>query len=57
MLSGADDAAKEAASGAVSSGMGVLGPVVEKLQGDSGIWDVLKPTMEPMMETLKGLGG
>jgi len=57
MLSGADDSAKSAAAGAVESGMGTLGPVVEKLQGDSGIWGVLEPVVGPMMETLKGLGG
>ena len=57
MLSGADDAGKAAATDAIKSGMDGLGPVVEKLQGDSGIWGVLEPVLGPMMETLKGLAG
>ena len=53
MLEGGGDAAKTA----LSDGMGKLGPVVEKLQGNEGIWGVLEPVVGPMMETLKGLGG
>lgn len=57
MLSGADDSAKEAAAGALKTGMESLAPAVEKLQGDSGIWGVLEPILGPMMETLKGMMG
>jgi len=57
LLDGAGDSGKAAASDAIKSGMDGLGPVVEKLQGDSGIWGVLEPVVGPMMETLKGLGG
>ncbi len=57
MLSGADDSAKAAAASAVKDGMGSLGPVVDKLKGDSGIWGVLEPILAPMMEALKGMMG
>jgi len=55
MVSDGGDEAKSAVSGALTEGMGKLGPVVEKLQGDSGIWGVLEPVVGPMMETLKGM--
>jgi len=55
MVSDGGDAAKSAVSGALGDGMDKLGPVVEKLQGDSGIWGVLEPVVGPMMETLKGM--
>ena len=57
MLAGADDSAKGAVSSAVEKGMEGLGPVVDKLKGDSGIWGVLEPVVGPMMETLKGAMG
>ena len=55
MVADGGDSAKSAVSGALTDGMGKLGPVVEKLQGDSGIWGVLEPVVGPMMETLKGM--
>ena len=55
MVADGGDTAKSAVSGALGEGMDKLGPVVEKLQGDSGIWGVLEPVVGPMMETLKGM--
>ena len=55
MVADGGDGAKSAVSGALTEGMDKLGPVVEKLQGDSGIWGVLEPVVGPMMETLKGM--
>ena len=55
MVADGGDSAKSAVSGALGEGMDKLGPVVEKLQGDSGIWGVLEPVVGPMMEKLKGM--
>ena len=53
MLSGADDATKSAAAAAAGKGMETLTPVIDKLKGDGGIWEVIGPVTEPILEKLK----
>ena len=53
MLSGADDATKSAAAAAAGKGMETLTPMIDKLKGDGGIWEVIGPVTEPILEKLK----
>jgi len=57
MLSSAPDAVKSSAGGVMEKGMETMGPMLEKLEGNEGVWGVVGPVVGPMMETLKGMAG
>jgi len=51
------EAARGPLQGIVGEGLGSLQPIVEKVMAIPGVGGVIGPVLEPMLETLGGLGG
>lgn len=51
------EAARGPVAGIIGKGMESFSPIVEKVLALPGVGDVLKPVLEPMLETLKGMAG
>lgn len=51
------EAARGPLQGIVGEGLGSLQPIIEKVQAIPGVGGVIGPVLEPILETLGGLGG
>jgi len=51
------EAARGPLSGIISTGIGTLTPIIEKLRALPGVGGVIDPIITPIMETLQGLAG